>query len=36
MGFLGNWLEVTRLTFLSWAILAVVEKELSGREEAVA
>jgi len=30
MGVLGNWLEVTRLTFISWAILAVVEKELAG------
>lgn len=32
MGLLGNWLEVTRLTFLSWMLLAVVEKELYGRE----
>lgn len=27
MGLLGNWLEVTRLTFISWAVLAVVDKE---------
>jgi O-antigen ligase/DNA-binding XRE family transcriptional regulator len=27
MGLLGNWLEVTRLTFLSWTLFAVVEKE---------
>ncbi len=27
MGFLDNWLEVTRLTFPSWALLAVATKE---------
>jgi transcriptional regulator with XRE-family HTH domain len=32
MGFLENWLEVTRLTFVSWALLAVAQKELDGRE----
>lgn len=28
---LENWLEVTRLTFLSWALLAVVTKEFEAR-----
>ncbi len=32
MGFLDNWLEVTRLTFVSWALLAVAQKELDSRE----
>jgi transcriptional regulator with XRE-family HTH domain len=31
MAFLENWLEVTRLTFISWAMLAVCAKEMDGR-----
>jgi hypothetical protein len=31
MGFLENWLEVTRITFIAWAMLAVVAKELDSR-----
>ena len=31
MGFLENWLEVTRITFLVWVMLAVVAKELDSR-----
>jgi DNA-binding XRE family transcriptional regulator len=31
MGFLDNWLEVTRVTFLSWMLLAVAHKELDSR-----
>jgi len=31
MGFLDNWFETTRATFLVWTMLAVVTKELSGR-----
>jgi hypothetical protein len=27
MGLLENWLEVTRLTFISWALLAISTKE---------
>jgi hypothetical protein len=35
MGFLENWLEVTRITFLVWAMLAVVSKELDSRSASV-
>ncbi|HXE99962.1 MAG TPA: hypothetical protein VN458_06420, partial [Solirubrobacterales bacterium] len=31
MGFLDNWLEVTRLTFISWALLAISTKEFDAR-----
>jgi hypothetical protein len=31
MGFLENWLEVTRITFIVWAMCAVVSKELDSR-----
>jgi DNA-binding XRE family transcriptional regulator len=31
MGFLDNWLEVTRVTFVSWMLLAVAHKELDSR-----
>ena len=31
MGALGNWFEVTRVTFLAWAMLAVCGKELDAR-----
>ncbi len=31
MGFLDNWFETTRATFLVWTMLAIVTKELSGR-----
>jgi hypothetical protein len=31
MGFLDNWFETTRATFLIWTMLAVVTKELSAR-----
>ncbi len=31
MAFLENWLEVTRLTFVAWAMLAVSAKELDAR-----
>jgi transcriptional regulator with XRE-family HTH domain len=31
MGFLDNWLEVTRVTFVSWMLLAVAQKELDAR-----
>jgi DNA-binding XRE family transcriptional regulator len=31
MAFLENWLEVTRITFIVWAMLAVVAKELDSR-----
>jgi transcriptional regulator with XRE-family HTH domain len=31
MAVLENWLEVTRITFLIWALLAVVSKEFSAR-----
>jgi hypothetical protein len=34
MGFLdGNWFEVTRVTFLSWALFAIVSKEYESRQE---
>lgn len=29
---LDNWLEVTRITFLSWALLAVATREMDARE----
>jgi transcriptional regulator with XRE-family HTH domain len=31
LAFLDNWLEVTRITFFSWALLAVTTKEFSAR-----
>ncbi len=31
---LDNWLEVTRITFLSWALLAIVTRESDARERA--
>jgi transcriptional regulator with XRE-family HTH domain len=31
LAFLENWLEVTRVTFLSWALLAIVTKEFQTR-----
>jgi hypothetical protein len=31
MGFLENWFETTRATFLVWTMLAVATKELSAR-----
>lgn len=31
MGLLDNWLEVTRLTFIAWAMLAISTKELNSR-----
>jgi hypothetical protein len=31
MGFLQNWLEVTRVTFVVWAMFAVVSKERDSR-----
>ena len=31
MGLLENWLEVTRLTFIAWALLAIVTKEFDSR-----
>jgi DNA-binding XRE family transcriptional regulator len=34
MAFLENWLEVTRITFIVWAMLAVVTKELDSRSQA--
>jgi hypothetical protein len=33
MAFLENWLEVTRVTFLAWAIFAVATKEFQARQE---
>jgi hypothetical protein len=33
MAFLDNWLEVTRVTFIAWTLLAVGSKELSSRTE---
>jgi hypothetical protein len=35
MGFLENWLEVTRITFIVWAMFAVVTKELDSRSASV-
>jgi len=32
MALLENWFEVTRLTFLTWIIFAVVTKEFGARE----
>jgi transcriptional regulator with XRE-family HTH domain len=34
MAFLENWLEVTRVTFLAWILLAVGSKELDARQQA--
>ena len=31
MGFLQNWLEVTRVTFIAWALLGVTSKEFDSR-----
>jgi hypothetical protein len=31
MGFLQNWLEVARVTFIAWAILGVTSKEFAAR-----
>lgn len=31
MGFLDNWFEVTRISFLAWALLAVATKEFDAR-----
>ena len=31
MGLLGNWLEVTRISFISWIIFAVATKEFNAR-----
>jgi hypothetical protein len=33
MGVLENWFEVTRVTFIAWAMFAVVSKELDARAE---
>ena len=33
MGVLDNWFEVTRVTFIAWAMFAVVTKELDTRAE---
>jgi hypothetical protein len=33
MGILENWFEVTRVTFIAWAMFAVVCKELDARAE---
>ena len=32
MGFLENWLEVTRITFVVWAMFAICCKELDARD----
>jgi transcriptional regulator with XRE-family HTH domain len=34
MGFLENWLEVTRVTFIVWMLFGVTSKEFAGRTEA--
>jgi hypothetical protein len=34
LALLENWLEVTRITFVSWAMLAVACKELEARDVA--
>ena len=34
MGVLENWLEVTRLTFLAWGLLAIVSREFNARAPA--
>jgi hypothetical protein len=34
MAFLENWFEVTRVTFVAWALLAVSSKELDARGSA--
>ena len=36
MGFLDNWLEVTRVTFLVWMLFGAMSKELSSRDEGTA
>jgi hypothetical protein len=33
MAMLDNWLEVTRITFIAWIILAVAMKEFEGRKQ---
>lgn len=33
MGFLENWLEVTRITFIVWMMFAVVTKEIDSRRQ---
>ena len=33
MALLENWLEVTRVTFIAWAMLAVCLKEFDSRDE---
>jgi hypothetical protein len=33
MGVLENWFEVTRVTFVAWAMFGVVSKELDARRE---
>ena len=33
MGALDNWLEVTRITFIAWIVLAVATKEFDGRAQ---
>ena len=35
MAFLDNWLEVTRVTFIAWILLAVGSKEFDARERTV-
>jgi hypothetical protein len=32
MAFLQNWLEVTRVTFIAWALLGVATKEFEARQ----
>lgn len=36
MAFLENWLEVTRVTFIAWALLAVTVKEVHSRNQSLA
>jgi transcriptional regulator with XRE-family HTH domain len=36
MGILGNWFEVTRLTFILWTLFAVVTKEVDARGSSAA
>ncbi len=33
LGALENWLEVTRITFFAWALLAIAAKELGARHQ---
>jgi hypothetical protein len=35
MALLNNWLEVTRLTFLTWGLLAIANREFDARQGAV-